>query len=365
MISNSVIMSIKSIKFKLVTVALAMVFVTPLFAGNKDRIGSNGGEQLKINPWARSASFANANSASVIGVESIFANVSGLAMTQKLDLNFNYTSWLGGSGIGINALGYGQRVGDYAVLAAGFQSLDFGDISKTTVDLPEGDGVYNAQYSTFYLSYAREFSNSIYAGVTAKMVSEGVANAKASAMAFDFGIRYVTGKNENIKFGIALKNIGGQLQFTGDGLSTKVNYDSKEFTLSQRSQGVELPSVLNIGATYDILVGELEDSEETGVRATHRISPAFNFMSNSFGKDQISFGIEYAFKEFILLRGGYLYEDKIFDATLSTLAFTGPSAGLTVAIPVNQTGSTIDIDYGFRATRNFSGAHTIGLRVNL
>ena len=66
-----------------------------------------------------------------------------------------------------------------------------------------------------------------------------------------------------------------------------------------------------------------------------------------------------------MARVGYLYEDKISDASLSTLAFTGPTAGLTVAMPINKTGSTLDIDYGFRATRNFSGTHTIGLRLNL
>lgn len=359
-------MSIKYNKVRLFTVALALMMVTPtLQAGNKDRIGSSGAEQVKINPWARSGSYANANSASVVGIESTFLNVSGLAMTRKMDLNLNYSSWLGGSGIGISSFGYAQRLGDYNVIGAGFQSLDFGDIQRTTTDLPDGAGTFNAQYSTFYLSYAREFSNSIYAGVTTKVVSEGISNASASAVAFDFGIRYVTGKNENIKFGIALKNIGSQMKFQGDGFSTLTTIDSKVFTVSQRTQGVELPSILNIGLTYDYLVGEMENSDSTGVRAMHRVSPAINFMSNSFGKDQISFGVEYAFKEFIMARVGYLYEDKVTDASLSTLAYSGPSAGVTVALPVNKTGSTLDIDYGYRATRSFSGTHTIGLRLNL
>lgn len=359
-------MIIKNNKVRLFTVALALLLIAPgVNAGNKDRIGSSGGEQLKINPWARSGSFGNANSASVVGIESTFLNVSGLAMTRKMDLNLTYSSWLGGSGIGVSSVGYGQRIGEYSVMGAGFQSMDFGDIDKTTTDLPDGNGTYNASYSTFYLSYAREFSNSIYAGFTVKMVSEGISNASASAMAFDFGIRYVTGKQENIKFGIALKNIGGQMQFEGDGFSTKTTIDDKEFTVSQRTQGVELPTVLNIGVTYDYLIGEQENSDSTGIRATHRISPALNFMSNSFGKDQISLGVEYSYREFIMARVGYLYEDKVTDATLSTLAYSGPSAGLTVAIPVNKIGSSLDIDYAFRATRNFSGTHTIGLRLNL
>ncbi len=351
---------------KVVTVALAVLVCVPsVYAGNKDRIGSNGGEQVKINPWARGAGYANANSASVNGIEATFLNVAGLAFTRKMDLNLSYSNYLAGSGIGIASFGYGQRIGEYSVLGAGFQSLDFGDIHKTTTDLPDDAGTYNAQYSTFYLSYARMFSNAISAGVTTKIISEGISNASASAVAFDFGIRYVAGSNEQIKFGISLKNIGGQLKFEGDGLATKTNLDDKEFTVSQRTQAVELPSILNIGITYDILISEYENSDSTGVRALHRVSPAINFMSNSFGKDQISFGVEYAYKEFVMARLGYLTEDKIADETLSTLANSGPTAGVTVALPINKTGSTLDIDYGFRASKVFSGTHTIGLRLNL
>jgi hypothetical protein len=359
-------MNVKTINTRILIATFGLLWLLPsAFAGNKDRIGSNGAEQLKINPWARSGSYGNANSASVTGLEATFLNVSGLALNRKMDISFNYSNWLGGTGIGINSFGYAQRTGEYSVLALGFQSMDFGEIKKTTTALPDDAGTFEAQYGTFYLSYAREFSNSIYAGVTTKVVTEGIADAKASAVAFDFGIRYITGRNRNIQFGIALKNIGGQLQFTGDGFSTKVSLDEKEFTLSQRTQGVEMPSILNMGLTYDILINELEDSEETSIRATHRISPALNFMSNSFGKDQLSFGIEYAYREFVMFRAAYLYEDKVADATLSTLAYSGPSAGMTVAIPINKTGSTLDVDYGFRATRNFSGVHSIGLRFNL
>lgn len=359
-------MSIKNSKLNILAAVMVMLMIVPTaFAGNKDRIGSNGAEQLKINPWGPGSGYANANSASVIGIESVFLNVSGLALQRKMDIRGSYTSYLGGSGVGISSFGYGQRVGEGSVLAGGFQSMDFGDITRTTTQLPDGAGTYNAQYGTFYLAYAKTFSNSIYAGITTKVVTEGISNAKASAIAFDFGVRYITGDYDNIKFGISLQNIGGQLKFAGDGFSTKTAIDSKEFTVSQRTQGVEMPVLLNIGLTYDILVDKLDDAEETSIRATHRISPAINFMSNSFGKDQISFGVEYAFREFVMVRGGYLYEDKVADASLSTLAFSGPSGGVTVAIPINQTGSTLDIDYAYRATRNFSGTHTIGLRFHL
>lgn len=358
-------MSIKNNIYRTLIMALAFGTISSeAMAGNKDRVGSNGADHIKINPWARSGGFGNANSAAVGGIEAAFLNVAGLSEVRKIDGNFTYSSWLGGSGVGINSAAMGLRVGEYGVVGLGFESFSFGDITKTTSDNPEGEGTFTGQYGNFYLSYAREFSNAISAGVTVKSVSQGISNAKSQAMAFDFGIRYQAGAYNNIKFGIALKNIGGQMQFQGDGLTTKTQLDDKEFTLSQRNERTEMPSILNIGASYDYLIGEYEDFEETGIRAMHRITPALNFMSNSFGKDQISFGVEYAFKEFIMFRAAYLYEDKIADETLSTLAYTGPSGGLTVAIPINQMGSSLDIDYSYRATRSFNGTHSIGIRFN-
>lgn len=345
---------------------LWMVCIAPqVFAGNKDRIGSNGGEQLKINPWTRSRGLANSNSASVKGIAATFLNVAGLALTHKMDLNVSYSSWLSGAGISVNSVGYGQRVGEYSVIGAGFQSMNFGDIKKTTTALPDGAGVYNASFNTFYLSYARAFSNNIYAGLTTKIVSEGLDNAKSNAVAFDIGIRYVTGKLRNISFGIALKNIGGQMQFSGDGLSTKVQVDEKEFTVGKRANGVELPSILNMGMTYDILIDETLDEARDRFNAKHRTSISFNFMSNSFGKDQMSLGVEQAYKELVMIRAGYLYENNISDASTSTIASSGPSFGATLSLPIKKLGSKLGIDYSYTATRNFSGTHSIGLNLNL
>ena len=49
-----------------------------------------------------------------------------------------------------------------------------------------------------------------------------------------------------------------------------------------------------------------------------------------------------------------------------TNALTGPHAGITVQVPVNKKrGTTIGIDYSYRATDPFKGVHSIGARINL
>ena len=52
------------------------------------------------------------------------------------------------------------------------------------------------------MTYSKEFSNSIYGGLTMRIVSESISNVRASGVCFDAGIRYVTGENDG--FGLAL-----------------------------------------------------------------------------------------------------------------------------------------------------------------
>jgi hypothetical protein len=67
-----------------------------------------------------------------------------------------------------------------------------------------------------------------------------------------------------------------------------------------------------------------------------------------------------------MLRGGYSYEEGITNDADRTTAYTGPSAGFTVAVPLDkEKGSNIAIDYSYRATDPFSGTHSIGARINL
>ena len=158
------------------------------------------------------------------------------------------------------------------------------------------------------LSYAKIFSNSIYGGVTVKVISEQISNVSASGFAVDAGIQYVTGEKDNLKFGISLKNVGPRMSFAGDGLSFR-NYlnPDYEMTAEQRSSEFELPALLNIGLSYDIIV---ED---------HRLTGAGAFTSNSFQKDQYRLGGEYSYKDYLMIRAGYTYEEGITDPSQEQL----------------------------------------------
>ena len=336
-----------------------------LLAGNPDRAGQAGATELLINPWSRSSGWAGSNIASVRGLESTFLNVAGTAFTKKTELMFVRTNWLKGTNININAFGLTQRVGETGAIGFSVMSIDFGDIEITTVDNPEGGiGTFSPQFVNLALSYAKGFSDNIYGGLALRVISEKTASVAARGVAFDAGIQYVAGKYDQIKFGISLKNVGPRMRFSGDGLSFKTPIPSSTtgvtFTAEQRTAQFELPSSLSIGGGYDFYL-----KKDSISMKTHRITASAAFVSNSFEKDQLKIGVEYAWRNMLMVRAGYAYEKDITSSDKRTTVFTGPSAGFTVELPFGKNKSTFGIDYSYRATNPFSGTHSIGARVNL
>lgn len=343
-----------------IVVFFSTVLLEEAWAGNNDRAGQAGATELLINPWARSSGLGGANSGSIRGLESMFLNIAGTAFTKGTEVIFCHSDYFKGSGISINSLGLSQKVGESGVMSLGIMSMDFGDVDITTPDLPEGNlGTFSPQFLNITASYAKVFSNSIYGGIAFKIIDESISNLSAGGLAFDAGIQYVTGTKadkENIKFGIALRNVGPPLTFSGDGLSFKgtVNSTGNTITVEQRVEKFEMPSLVNIGITYDYKFTEL-----------HRLSVAGTFTANSFSNDQFALGLEYAFKESFMLRTGYQYEKDITDKDLRTTANEGLSAGVTVDVPVGKGGKKFGIDYSYTLTNPFDGTHRIGAKIVL
>ena len=350
---------------KLVLLILLIACSNNVFAGNKDRQGEAGASELLINPWARSSGWDGLNTACIRGIESLNLNVAGLAFTRKTELVFSHTNWLGGTGISFNTFGLAQSLGKSGgVLGISIMSIDFGDIPITTTASPEGGlGTFSPQFFNGALAYSKVFSNSIYGGIALRVISESLADVNAIGVAFDAGIQYVTGPQADptaVKFGIALRNVGAPMRYGGDGLSFRGQSPEGNYsmTLEQRSNGYELPSLLNIGGSYDFKFGPEG-------KPSHRLTVAANFTSHSFTQDQVGGGLEYAFKEMVMIRGGYNYQGSLADAENRVTALTGLSGGLTFEVPLKQNGATLGIDYSYRTSNPFDGSHAIGIRMNL
>ena len=347
----------KKIYFYSLVVSVSLLTATA-FAGNPDRQGEAGAGQLLINPWARSAGLHSMNTSSVSGADAMFLNVAGLSRINKTQINLARTVYLAGSDLYLNALGFAQRAGKGGAFGISLVSFDLGDFDYTTEDTPQGTGAkFSPSYFNMGISYSRRFDNKVSVGATVKFVNESLSNVSARAVALDAGVQYVSGDQDNFKFGISLRNVGSRMRFTGEGLTTprpNPNNQAVPYVVSyySRSAAYELPSQLSIGMSYDWVLG-----------STNRLSLLANFTSNAFSRDQIGGGLEFMMGQNFALRAGYKGELDA-DSVQKTLD-NGFSAGFSAGFPFKKDSDTrLSLDYAYRTTSLFNGIHNIGIRLD-
>lgn len=343
---------------------ISLVATGSLMAGNPDRQGEAGADQLLMNPWAPSAGLHSLNTSSVFGVESMRINPAGLSRMKGTNVMLGYANYLQGTGISMQSIAVGSRLKGGGAIGLSLHSLDFGDVPVTTVLQPEGTGANLAlAFLNVGLTYSYTFEEAVSVGVTLRGVTEGTSDVSAFGFAIDAGIQYMTGENDEFKFGVSLRNVGSRMRFQGQGLAIATDSPNPnvpdDLTFEQRNTSFELPSVLNIGASYDLLVGSERFKD-------HRATVMGNFTANSFSRDQLGAAVEYAFREQFIARVGYRSEFETDELTESPL-YNGLSAGASVRVPFSKTdrSKNISFDYAWRATRIYGGTHNVGLSISI
>lgn len=358
---------------------LIIVVINFAFAGNPDRAGQAGATQLLINPYARSSGIGGINIANTYGIESIITNPAGIARTRRTEFVFSHTRWLVGSDININALGFAQGFRNGGTLGLAVMAFDMGQFERTTIDNPDGGiGYFSPTVLNISASYAKTFvDDRIFVGATVKLIHESIPDAAANGIAFDAGVQY-RDKKGNFQLGVALRNVGPQMRYRGEGLTARANLGGSGSTytnlVATPVASFEIPSVLLIGASYRIGISPIQDSQsrETKLGTTEEylfsILPMFGFYAHSFQNDQIGAGVELRYKSYFMVRGAYLWEKDVTSKENTQNAFNGISLGATVELPF-KTGenrySSFGIDYSYRPTYFFSGTHSIGARLYL
>ena len=348
------------LKIFAVVVILTAMSAQSVKAGNDERRGTAGASELLINPWARSTGWGGVNISNVRGIDAMFDNVAGLAFVQNIEVAYTNTILYGGksgfnSGASVNSFGLGVRVFESGVLGVYVMTLGFGDLPVTTYDSPEPgtNGTFSPSYMNINVAYAHSFTNTIHGGVVFKLATETTADISGSGFAIDAGIQYVTGENDELKFGISLKNWGPSMKFGGAGHSlTMINNAGNEFTVETRAMEMELPTCLNIGLSYDFLFEKWDQ----------RLTVAGSFTSNAFLRDNFTLGLEYGLLNIVQLRAGYVFQNGLWNGSAAT-ANTGICAGASVDIPLSKKEDSnvgLILDYSYRTAAPLKGTHAIG-----
>lgn len=346
---------------KLYLISIFTFLGLSLYAGNPDRQGEAGAGHLLMTPWARTAGLHTLNTAHIRGVEAMRLNPAGVGRIDGTEISFGYTSYFTGTDISISALGLAQRFGENSSFGISLMSVNLGDFIETTEFFPEGTGAnFTPNMVNLGLSYSYLFENKISVGITLRGVSESLSDITAFGFAIDAGVQYVTGEQDNFRFGISLRNIGSRLAYKGQGLQTSAPNppgSTTDFstTLFQRANSFELPSLLNIGLGYDFYFGQ-----------DLKLTALGNFTANSFSQDQLGAGVDFNFRNIFELRAAYKYEIGSENAETAPI-YTGLAGGFSVYMPLSkeENANKLRLDYAYRQTKLWDGTHNITLSLAL
>lgn len=337
-----------------------------------ERVGQAGATELLINTMPRSSALNGLDIGSTDGIEAAMVNPAGIARTTGTELLFSHARWLVGTDIGVNVFGFSQSLGpDAGTLGLNINAFSLGDFVRTTVNQPDGQlGTFRMTYFNIGISYAKKFTDRIHVGTTVRVINQSTPEVGATGVAFDAGIQYRAGRKDRIKLGIALRNVGPTMQFTGDGLANRVLFQSNNdytSTVNLPTATFEIPTVLSMGGSYDFFLGDALTLSTTAA-----------FISNSFYFNQGGLGLALNYKDYVVLRGSFLYEPGIFGEVIGVdgryNAYTGFATGATFQIPVrngkldangNESFSAFSLDMSYRTTNPFGGTFVFGARIDV
>ena len=277
--------------------ALAAGWVGPAYAGSNERKGTAGAQELLMGVGPRGTALGSAVTADASGVEAMFWNPAGLGTVKGTEAMFSHTGYFADQKLNYAAVA--SHVGGAGVLAFDAKVLSIGDIIVTTEDAPEGTGqILNPTFTVLGLGYARQFTDRVLFGGVVHYVNEQIANASASGLAFDFGVQYTTGWN-GLQFGIAMKNFGSQLEFSGADFDVNLlppgsdpQASNRPFALS--SAPFEMPSYFALGGTVEVYAQNQQ-----------RLALLSGFQSNNFEFDYLLSGLEWSYRHDYALRASY------------------------------------------------------------
>lgn len=339
-----------------------MLLAVQAWAGNPDRQGQAGASELLLNPWGISSGLNSMNTSSTQGVEAMRMNIAGLSRIKKIEIGIANNNVFAGTGVNFNGLGLGIKMNKTSVLGIEFTSLDFGSIPITTINQPAGTGgSFTPSFFQLGLGYSYTYANKISVGALVRIVSEAIQDVSSTGIALDAGVQYVSGDKDNFKLGIALRNIGAPMKFGGEGLAVqRDNLDPStggvvyQITYDARAASFELPSLLNLGLSYDFYF-----DSDLYLRALT------NFTSNAFQKDQLGVGAEFNIKDIFIVRGSYKFDIGSSGEIETPNVFTGLSAGATLNAKLDKNGDRkVSFDYAYRTTNPFNGSHNFSIRFN-
>lgn len=338
---------------KILVTALALLYAVSAFAGEEKR-GEAGFMFLKVPMGARETALGTTGLTHSSGAAAMYWNPANVSLIDGPSFSFSYLNHFAGISTNYAALAF--PMSDVGVFGVSLNYMSYGDITRTTVDNPEGGvGTYAPYELAFGFTYSKQITDRVSGGMTVKFIDSKIDLVEATAVAFDFGFTYNT-DFRGLKLAFAATNLGGQSRYEGDGLLRTItvnNASGQTAFLRYGSEPFELPASVAFGATMDVWRDE-----------QNSITGTLEQNINSFQVSRTNFGAEYGFQNMFFVRGGFtsaLKKDRDYKTGSAS------QAGMTFGAGINykfndQLGASVD--YGFLDMGALGATHRFSVGVN-
>ncbi|GAB5538376.1 MAG: hypothetical protein Salg2KO_04790 [Salibacteraceae bacterium] len=215
--------------------------------------------------------------------------------------------------------------------------LSTGAMEVRTEFQPNGTGelFYSTQMAAG-LAYAKTLSDRFSFGINLKYINERLAQYTNHTAAADLGFLYSTDVRD-LKFGIVVKNFGGNSALNGDYLA--VDFNRNGVSLDQYT----VPTVFRIGASIKPI-----DQE------TQSLMVALQLEHPNDNSENIRIGLEYEYRELLYLRTGYKINVEGERLPTFGVGFR-PRFGRNIML----------VNYGINITQYLGTIHAFGLDIGL
>ena len=297
------------------------------------RAGTSTAVFLKIGVGARATAMGESFVAIANDASALFYNPAGITQFPETQVVLSHANWI--ADIKHQFLGVAYHLSPDDAVGISITSLHTDDMPVTTEVQPKGTGDY-FRYGDLALgvTYARKMTNQFSFGATVRFINETLAELHMRGIVVDFGTYYWTGLGTS-RFSAVVTNFGNQMSPSG----TAHPWGQAPITTFQEFPP---PTTFKFGFAFDPV------KDETNILT---MSAQLNHPNDN--SENLAFGAEYGWSNFLFLRGGYkLNVDE-----------EGLTLGAGVAAPLGF--AAIAVDYSYASFTTLGAVHRVSVLVKL
>lgn len=297
------------------------------------RAGISTAQFLKIGVGGRAAAMGDAFVAVANDVSALYWNPAGLVQSPANQIIVAHNEWL--VDIKHDFLGGVYQLSANDAVGVSLTSLHMKDMPVTTEVMPGGTGEYFSFGDVAVaVSYSRKMTEQFSFGGTVRYIEETMDKLKMRGVMIDLGTYYWTGLGSS-RFAVTVSNFGNDLAPDGNVVLFGKRGKSEWQSFSP-------PTLFRIGFAFEPYQTE-EQQITTSVQLNH---PNDN-------SENVSAGIEYKWRNFVSLRGGYK-----FNVEEQNYSF---GAGIKMPMRI----ADVTFDYAFSNFTRLGSAHRFSLILGL